>query len=378
VRYLTLLVVLMGCGDSGISAGESGRLLERWPVWAAAVRVEQCPRPALRTPTTGDVSARLLPLNDKSSPESLCLARVKELRTELGPCLPGQQCGPQTLATVKPHIDVVAACAPLYATIEAVAHATGACSPGSADDFDVPSIASLGNAVRLEVAPLVAEGRLGEAAARVLDSMRLADDYARKGTVLGAAFSLFVMSRLVDTLDEIAVDRRLTPDDAHAMARDLDVLLASAPRWDAIMRQEHVSGAAFLASHSEDIVPALADFEAQDRDIHRVCSGTLRDCVEHYDEISGEGATAFKAYAQRLGMRESALAFLRMQIELRLAPASVCFDRARRRALLQPWADRAVVGDEPEPVVTPPMWERNSDYRPRLVPRVLRCVTATI
>jgi hypothetical protein len=350
-----------------------------WPVWSAAVRAERCPRPALRTPASGDASARLLRLNDKSSAEARCLARVKELRNELGPCLPGQQCGPQTLATVKPHDDVVAACAPLYATIEAVAHASAVCSPtDSADDFDVPSIASLGNAVRLEVAPLVAEGRLGEAATRVLDAMRLADDYGRKGAILESAFSIFVMSRLVDTLDEIVVDPRLTLDDARAMARDLDVLLASAPRWDAIMRQEHVSVAAFLASRSEDIVPVLAVFEPQDRDIRRMCSGTLRDCVAHYDEISGEGATAFKAYAQRLGMRESALAFLRMQIELRLAPASACFDRSRRRALLQPWADRAVVGDEPEPVVTPPMWERDSDYRPRPVPHVLRCVSATI
>jgi hypothetical protein len=334
----------------------------------------------LRTPTTGDVSARLLRLNnDKSSPEARCLARVKELQTELGPCLPGQQCGPQTLATIKPHDDVVEACAPLYATIDAVAHASEACSPSdSADDLDIPPLAWLGNAVRLEVAPLVAKGQLGEASARVLDAMRLADDYGRKGTILGASFSIFIMSRLVDTLDEIAVDPRLTPDDARAMAHDLDVLLASAPRWDAIMRQEHVSVAAFLTSHGEEIVPVLADFETQDRDIRRVCSGTLRDCVTHYDEISGESATAFKAYAQRLGMRDSALAFLRMQIELRLAPASVCFDRSRRRALLQPWADRAVVGDEPQPVVTPPMWERSSDYKPRSVPHVLRCVTATI
>jgi hypothetical protein len=362
-----------------MSASERGRLLAMWPVWSAAVRAERCPRPALRTPTAGDASARLLRLNDKSSPEALCLARVKELQPELGPCMPGKQCGPQTLATIKPHDDVLEACAPLYALVEAVAHASEACSPsGSADDLEVPPLSSLGNAVRLEVAPLFARGQLGQASARVLDAVRLTDDYARKGTLLGAAFSVFIMSRLVDTLDEIAVDPRLTPDDAHAIAHDLDVLLASAPRWGAIMRQEHVSTAAFLAFRSEDIVPALADFEAQDRDIRRVCSGTLRDCVEHYDQVRGEAATAFKAYAQRLGMRESLLAFLRMQIELRLAPASVCFDRDRRRALLQPWADRAVVGDEPEPVVTPPMWERSSDYRPRPVPHVLRCVTATI
>ena len=42
-------------------------------------------------------------------------------------------------------------------------------------------------------------------------------------------------------------------------------------------------------------------------------------CVEHFDEVNVEGAADFKDYARRLGMRDSALAFVRMQIELRLA-----------------------------------------------------------
>ena len=62
----------------------------------------------------------------------------------------------------------------------------------------------------------------------------------------------------------------------------------------------------------------------------------------------------FKDYARRLGTRDAALTFVRMQIELRLARPEDCADPVRRRAILAPWADRVVVGDEHEPVVMPP------------------------
>ena len=136
MRCVMLLIVLMGCGDRGISTSERVRLLAMRPVWIAAARAERCPRPALRTPITGDGSARLRTLNDRRSPERQCLARVKELRTELGPCMPEEHCGPQTLATVKPHADLVEVCAPLYAAIEELAHADEACSPSTVSDDD--------------------------------------------------------------------------------------------------------------------------------------------------------------------------------------------------------------------------------------------------
>src|SRR4051794_35460933 len=99
VRCVMVLIMLLGCGDRGISANERTRLLVMRPMWIAAARSERCPRPALRTPITGDGSARLRVLNDRTSPEWRCLARVQELRTELGPCVPQEHCGPQTLAT---------------------------------------------------------------------------------------------------------------------------------------------------------------------------------------------------------------------------------------------------------------------------------------
>jgi len=52
MRVVVALIVLMGCGDRGISAGERGRLLAMRPVWIAAAKAERCPRPALRAPTT--------------------------------------------------------------------------------------------------------------------------------------------------------------------------------------------------------------------------------------------------------------------------------------------------------------------------------------
>src|SRR5262245_44401212 len=121
-----VLIVLLGCGDRGISESERTRLLVMRPVWIAAVRAERCPRPALRMPITGDGSGQLQTLSDRTSPERQCLARVRELRPELGPCMPNEHCGALTLATIQPHPDVVEACAPLYATVEALAHASEA------------------------------------------------------------------------------------------------------------------------------------------------------------------------------------------------------------------------------------------------------------
>ena len=376
-----MLIVLLGCGDRGIGTNERAWLLTMRPVWIAAARAEHCPRPALRTPATGDGSTRLRRLNDKDGPEQHCLAEVRKLQPELGPCWPGQTCGPQALATIKPHPELLDACAPLFADIEELAHASEACSPtlapsSPAEDEVVLNWGSLGNAIRLEIAPLVAAGQLGEAARRTLDTMRVVDDLGRKSTLLGTAFSSYVSFRMVDTLDELATDPRLTAGDARAMARDLDVLLASAPRWVDVMHHERAYMADFLGTEKTDFVPSLAELDVRTREFDRVCSGSLRDCVEHYDDIHDENAFAFKDYVQRLGLRDYALAFVRMQVELRVASIQDCSDPARRRAILAPWADHVIVGDECDPVVTPPMWERGSQYKPRPVPRALHCIAA--
>ena len=317
-----------------------------------------------------------------SSSEYKCLARVPyELRTETT-CTAAEQCRAQTLASLKPHPELVEACAPLYSAITEIAHTTEACSPSGETnelvDEDIVNFYAVANAVRIEVAPLAARGELGEAATRVLDAIRFVDDLGRKGTVLGSALSTSAAGRLADTLDELATDPRLTDDDARAIARDLDVLLASSPRWDAVMRQEQATSAKTAPLMRTDMIPVLAILDAQAPGIQRVCSGTLRDCVEHLDEVHVEGAADFKEFAQRLGRRDSALAFVRMQIALRLAPPADCSNPARRRAILQPWADRAVVGEGRDPVVTPPAWQINPTDPPRLVPRALRCVHATI
>jgi Ca-activated chloride channel homolog len=70
----------------------------------------------------------------------------------------------------------------------------------------------------------------------------------------------------------------------------------------------------FLTSQRDELVPGLAALEAHARGVARVCSGTLRDCVEHLDEVAVEGVADFKTYAKDLGERDSALAFVRMHV----------------------------------------------------------------
>src|ERR1700742_2283 len=151
VRYAMVLVLLIACGDRGIGENERAWLLALPPVWTAAAHAERCERPALRTPVTGNGSARLERLGDKSSPQRACLARVREgLRIELLPCQPNQPWLPHTLATIKPHPELVAACAPLYALIEDNAYASEACAETAKwEDEGLADLYAIGNAVRI-------------------------------------------------------------------------------------------------------------------------------------------------------------------------------------------------------------------------------------
>ena len=144
------------------------------------------------------------------------------------------------------------------------------------------------------------------------------------------------------------------------------------------MRQEDAWGATFAVAHSHDPMPSLARFDARERGLQRLCRGTLQDCVEHIEAVDVGGANVFIDYAKRLGHRDYLLAFVRMQIELRLARPENCNNPLRRRARVQPWADRAIVGDEAEPVVTPPPWQRITASEQTHAPRVLHCVPAMI
>ena len=384
-----LLIALFGCANE-IGECERVRVLTMRSAWIAVARAERCPRPALRPPVTGDGSALLVGLRDKHSPEGQCLARVSALHRELEPCEPGEGCPLTKLESLKPHPEILMACAPLYDKIERIAHANEACSPMTLDD-DVTSdlgasVFALDHAVRIQIAPLVTKGEIGAAARHVIDAMRFSDDYGRKGTLIGPMMTVAMATDLVGTLDELLVDPRLTRDGARAIARDLEVLLASGPTFDAIMRQED----AWLAknidgmSQVKDIVPELLALEQRARGVRRACSRTLRECAEQLGEVKVDGplGAILDHYARRLGARDYALTFARMQAELRIASPEDCNDPTRRRAVLAKWLtpDQAVLGDELEPIVSPPAWQRkstNSDW-PKQLPWVLKCIPATL
>jgi hypothetical protein len=215
----------------------------------------------------------------------------------------------------------------------------------------------------------------------VIDAMRFADDYGRKAVLIGSMLNVAMMRRLVATLDEILVNPRLTTDEARAIARDLDVLLSSAPAFDAMTRQED----AWLAknidgmSGGKDAIPELLKTERRARGISRVCNGTLRACVEKLGEVNVEETLDFSEYARRFGAREFVVTFARMQTELRIARPEDCGNPTRRRSVLARWltTDQAILGEEHEPIVSPPAWQRVKDER-KARPLVLRCVPATL
>jgi hypothetical protein len=392
VAATLLLIALFGCAEDGprISTSERVRLLTMRSVWVAEARAERCPRPALRTPVTGDGSALLLGMRDRSSPDGQCLSRVRDLYDELEPCYPNADCTLPKLEALKPHPEVLVACAPLYDKIARLAHANAACSPISLD-LDVTGnneawFLALDHAVRIQVAPLVAKGEIGAAARHVIDAMRFADDYGRKAVTVGPMMTVAMTTRLAGTLDELLVDRRLSTDEARAVAHDLDVLLASGLPFDAIMRQEDAWVAKNLdeLSPDKDVVPMLLEIEQRARGVRRMCSATLRECAEHVGEVKLEGdlgsSSLLQIQARSLGSRDLALTFVRMQAELRTASPEDCNDPTARRRVLAKWLtpDQAILGDEREPIVSAPAWQRTDPPKRASRPWALRCIPATL
>ncbi len=385
MRIVALLVLIAGCGsEARVDADERARLVAKGSAWIASARAEPCPRPALRTPVTGDGSALLLGLRDRNSPEGRCLARVSRLRDELAPCAAGRVCALPKLETLKPYPEVLESCAPLYDKISRVAHASEACSPSNLDiglNDDDAFVLALDHAVRIQIAPLVRTGDLGAAAGHVIDAMRFSDDYGRKAVLIGSMVSVAMTTRLVATLDEILVDPRLATEDARAIARGLDVLLASGPTFGAMVRQEDAWVAKNIEGFAkpEEFVPELLKIEQRARNVSRVCNDMLRACVERLGQVTVDDTLTFTDYARRLGERDFVLTFARMQTELRIAGAEVCADPARRRSLLSKWlaSEQASMGEEHEPIVSQPMWQRIKDDR-QTRSWALRCVPATL
>ncbi len=132
-------------------------------------------------------------------------------------------------------------------------------------------------------------------------------------------------------------------------------------------------------SGGKDVISELLKTEQRARGISRVCSGTLRACVERLGEVRVEESLDFSEYARRFGTRDFVVIFARMQAELRIAGPEACENPTQRRSVLAKWltADQAILGEEHEPIVSPPTWQRVTDER-KTQPLVLRCVPATL
>jgi hypothetical protein len=180
-------------------------------------------------------------LHDPATPESKCFDELRKHYLEIEACEPSGKCKPRTFEELATRRDLRSTCEPLYALIERVAHTAEACSPHDVDeslaDVQYANVVHLPRAVRIQIAPLVERGELAAAAGHVLDAMRLADDHGHHATTMGAMMSVALIQQLTEMLVELLVDPRLAAGEARAIARDLDVLLASAPRFDAIMRE---------------------------------------------------------------------------------------------------------------------------------------------
>jgi hypothetical protein len=390
-----------------------------------AIRAERCPRPALREPVVAiDGSPLLRGFIEPSSAEARCLDAVGKQRDKVEPCDP-RNCPKLTLAAMTPQPDLVAACATLYDKIAQLAHTTAACSPSSADDFDPltgPEVRSmlLPFAIKLQVAPLYARGELVAAARHIMNAMRFADDYGRKGYLVTAMISVAVVGMLGEVLVEILTDPRLTADDARAIARELDVLIASAPAIDAVMRQESrfviariddLEHTPYTGNADDDAALQLIDLECWLQRVERACKDKpLRTCLEaHSTQVDPtkpsdrellplEIAMGLRgrdlrkrvlavmaherawvgAYPSMFGRRHFVLHSLRMQAELRTMASAECRNPQTRRERLAPWlANGIMMSDKPEVTVVPaawlnrPTWARTSKSRPR---HTLRCI----
>jgi hypothetical protein len=392
------------------------------------IAAERCPRPALREPATGDGAPLLVGLADSQSAEERCLAAASKLRWEVQDCKAYHPCKPRALAAMPPLPELVALCEPLYAVIEKDAHTTEACSPWSrvTDPFKDPDIhmLALPFAIEAQVAPVFARGDLATAARHIIDAMRFADDDARKGYLVQQMMSPSVIGWLGDSLVDILTDPRLTADEARHIAHDLDVLLASGPTVDAVMRREScfsvrlsemsaagASDKTYSGDADQDAVLHLIAIERSLERVERACRDKpLRACLEwsraEPEPTAVDGLREQVRFAKALGIRGDALrehvvhtlvdqygfhatytasfgarrfvlTALRVQAELRTMTADECRDPQLRRTRLARWLDDIVLSGDAEPIVdrpawqTPPPWSRRSKPQP---PRTLACI----
>jgi hypothetical protein len=385
IASLVVVALLLGRGQPRqrtlVERAEYAQVLARVATTVAEARAVRCPRAALREPATGDASAVLHVRLGHDPADKACF---DQLFTRGRESCPEATCPVPSISSVTADPELVEQCAPLYAAIAEVAHASEACSPvrlGMVDPLDNDSsylaILSVPDAVRLQIVPLVARGELGAAARHVADAMRFVDDYGRQTPLLSATFSLVAFESLADTLAELLVDPRLAVADARAIARDLEVLRATMPDHAGVLRQEWAWSRAFVArsgaiddltgDREQDLAIVLLGIERAHDRFERLChDAAIADClarlgplgtpVAHTPDFAREVASEADdatvrerlielyaswgefawSYLPELARREYTLTALAIQAELRIAGLEACLD-PERLARLARW-----------------------------------------
>lgn len=218
--------------------------------WLTASRAERCERPALREPITGDgrgdYAEFVAPFEPaRKTPLAPCRDALWKVRDEIEAIAKCKRapCPLTPLGRLRPHPDVVERCAGVLDVIERHAHTTRSCSPIAPELaistlmpayslFDIPRL------VRLQIAPLVLQGRLAEAARDVTNAMQFVTDYGRNGALVSLIEGRAAADHLARTLEELLDDPRLPADDARVIARDLDIVFAAPEPFDHVMRAE--------------------------------------------------------------------------------------------------------------------------------------------
>lgn len=329
---------------SSVSMSDRMRAIALAEQWRAAARSVQCTRTPLREPTTGDATAHpttgevaalpitgdatglLATLIPSSRDHSPCTRAMRPIDGELRPFCNGGPCPRPPLVSLAPHPDVEQACAEVYDVIDRVATATAACSPldaRTADDMTLPVWIS--RAVRIRVARMVQRGELAPAARLITNAMRVADDLGRNGTLIGTMLGVAFMRDLGDTLDEILVDPRLRPEEARAIAKDLEVLRTTAPAFPPMLLQENLYVLRLLeqrgAGAFDDFVPEMLKRDRIMRVVETTCATlSLRSCVPVIAAAELPGPLLWFTYAKKLADRDDMLARLLARAASRFPP----------------------------------------------------------
>ena len=208
-------------------------------IWDAESRVARCPR------SHEHGWSHLIDHDARP-----CMRAVVSLRDEMVVPCEREPCPRIPLAALRPHPEVIAACASVYRHIEE----GDVCSTlESVWDFHVETpVVNFPDAVRVQIVPLVAAGDVGAAAAKVLDAMYRTADFGRHSMPSGSFIAMAQLDLLGHTLHELLIDPRLSRRDARLITHGLDLLVTRVPRFQDMLRASAIDVAFGPMPEDED------------------------------------------------------------------------------------------------------------------------------